>query len=186
MHGPHLEQIARLYLIRHRVKPVAVGEAQENLRGLADAALEVADRLGKADIESIERNHEPVRKHQQRRLVEMRDQAQQKILMPELSEHAVLGIDEEWIGGVADYGERMAIAHEARAGARVYMLVFPVPVVAIAILEILQKALGARQRVRLARTHHQRETHQIAAGEPADIVEREVAQRWHVLRLDLA
>ena len=70
------------------VKPVAVREAQEHLEVLADHALEAAHRVGVLDVEPVERFHQAVGKHQQRRFLQVRDQEQQEVLMAELGEHA--------------------------------------------------------------------------------------------------
>ena len=62
---------------------------------MADRALELLDRFGIADVELVERVDHAVGEHQERGLVEMRNQEQQEILMPELSEQPAVAINEE-------------------------------------------------------------------------------------------
>ena len=66
------------------MKPVAVREAQEDLEVLPDRALEALDRLRIVDLELLERMHEPIGEHQQRGLLEVRDQEQQEVLVAKL------------------------------------------------------------------------------------------------------
>ncbi len=92
MIGAHLEQCLRGGLFGDVVEPVAVREAQENLEPLADRTFETLDRIGIADFQAFERVHELVGYHQQRGFLEVRDQKQQEMLVPELRQHAGFGV----------------------------------------------------------------------------------------------
>ena len=67
------EQRPRLRLFRHLMKPVAVREAQEDLEVLSHAALEAPHRIGRADIEPLQRFCQAIGEHQQRGALKMRD-----------------------------------------------------------------------------------------------------------------
>ena len=70
------------------MKPVAVGEAQEDLPHLADLALEALDRIGIVDVQALEGAAEAVGHHQQGRLVQVRKQEQQEVLVAEVFQQA--------------------------------------------------------------------------------------------------
>ena len=55
------------------------------------------------NIEPVERVDHPVGKHEQRGFVEVRNQEQQKVLMPKLSQQSCVTIDEEGIFRVAEW-----------------------------------------------------------------------------------
>ena len=61
---------------------------------------------------------EAIGEHQERCLVEVRDQAEQEILVAELAEQPALLVGEERIVSVADHDERMAATHEPRRSTR--------------------------------------------------------------------
>ena len=86
-----------------------MGEAQEALEAGADRALEAAHarRIGMTDLQALERLDQALGEHQQRRLLEVRDQEQQEVLVAELRQHAALAVGE--IG-------RLRIAHHHQRG----------------------------------------------------------------------
>src|SRR4030095_1766977 len=131
----HLEELLGLRLIGYLVKPVPVREPQENLQQLADRALESPDGVRIADFEPVERVHHAIRKHEQRRLVDVRNQEEQEVLMAKLAQQAGIAIDEERIAGIADHREGVAGCDEA-GPRRALLLGVPELVVAKDVLAI--------------------------------------------------
>ena len=186
--GAHAEQRARLRLLRHLVEPVAVREAQEAGEAVADGALEAADAVGVGNVQVLQRLGQPVAEHQQRRLLEMRDQEQQEMLVAELRQHAALGAVVEGRARVAHHHQRMAAAQVARV--RRGAGVGPEAVVAVALLEVGQLRLGKGQQRRRcrprARAGEQAQAHEVAARQRARLVQRQVGHDRHAVVLDLA
>ena len=184
---PQPVQIACQCLVGNLVEPIAVREAQEDFLDVADAALERPYRFDVADVHLRHRDHESIAQHQQRRLLKMRNQAEQEVLVPELAQHPTLLIDAELVVGVDDHRERVAAAHEARIRPVVGAArLLPVPVVAVAGLEIAQEAFRVRQRPRFTRPGHQSQPHEVTARQLRLVAEREIAHHRHPLVFDFA
>jgi hypothetical protein len=135
-------------------------------------------------VSRISRRLSASAEHQQRRLVDVRDQEQQEILVAELPEQAAVAVDEERLARVADHCERVAAGHRPRSGAALAALV-PVLVVAVTRLEVLDVARRVRQRARRAGRRHQPEPHEVAARQRPRIVHRQVREQRHPAVLDL-
>ena len=143
MRGAQMEQRAHLRLLGHLVEPVAVREAQERRIAAADRALELLDAFGVGDVQALQRIDQPVGEHQQRGLLEVRDQEQHEVLVAELRQHAAVAAAVELGSRVADHHQRMAAAQIART--RRGAGVGPEAVVAMALLEVGQMLLAERK-----------------------------------------
>ena len=120
-------------------------EAQEDLHRRADGALELAHRFQVADLEPVHRDGELVRHREQRGAVEVRDQEQQEVLVPELPEHAGFAAGEEIVVLPADHREQLPGADEARVAGKQVAGPSPESVVAVFGLEALERLGGVGQ-----------------------------------------
>src|SRR6185503_20620880 len=99
----------------------------------------------------------------QRRLVEMRDQEQQEVLMLELAQHAGLAAVEKEIAVPPHDGEQHPRADQARVAREVLALALPEPIVAELSFEARERALGVRQRAARRGTREQTEPDEVGA-----------------------
>ena len=132
----------------------------------------------------IERIHHAIGEHQQRRLVDVRNQEQQEILMTELAEQSRLAIGEERVAGIAHHHEGVTARHEPRTRASFALLV-PELVVAVAVLEVPHVARRIRQRFRISRARHETQPHEIGACQRSRVVHRNIGEQRHPAVLDL-
>ena len=145
-------------------------------------------------MQPLQRLHQALGEHQQRCLLEVRDQEQQKVLVAELRQHAALAVGEEGRLRIAHHHQRVAAAQVAGvgrgAGAR------PEAVVAVAALEIRQMRFAIGQGVAAAVAHrlrrarpragHQAEPDEIVARQRLRVVEGEIGRQRHAVIFDLA
>ena len=80
----------RLGLLRHFVKPVKVGKTEETFKACANGSLESPHAVRITNRELLKRFYQPVRVHQQCRLLKAGNQEQQKMLVPEVRQYATL------------------------------------------------------------------------------------------------
>src|SRR5687767_1100492 len=110
---PHPEQGLRLRLLGNLVKPITVGEAQKYLQCMPDISLELTDGVGARDVQLADRDDEPIREHQKSGLLKVGDQAEQEVLVTELSEQAGFSAAKKWRAMLSDHEESLPAAHEA-------------------------------------------------------------------------
>ena len=123
-------------------------------------------RLRVADVEAVHRHRQLVGEQQQRRLLEVRDQEQQEVLVPELAEHAAFpGREKNAIVVLADHASvrpvtDSACRRSARAGAA------PEAVVAVVALRSPRAtARSTRSVVGRARPRDEAEADEVGARE---------------------
>ena len=173
-----------------------MGEAQEALEAGADPALEAAHARRVGDVQALERFDQALGEHQQRCLLEVRDQEQQEVLVAELRQHAALAVGEVGRARVADHHQRVAAAQVAGPGRRATG--GPEAVVAVTALEVVQMRCGVGQRARARILHlvlivgvgrprasDQAEAHEIIARERTRIIDREEGGQRHAVVFDL-
>ena len=112
--------------------------SDELLAGIA-GAIEIAD------IQLVDRIHEAILEHEQRRAVKMRDQKEEKVFVPELLE-VRLSIDEDPGSPVAHHLKTRP-QHMKRVPGAIAVLSRSSTVVAIALFEIAHMAFGVRERL---------------------------------------
>ena len=108
------------------------------------------------------------------------------MLVPELGQHTPVPAREKLALGIAHHDQRMAGAEVAGVGRGATG--GPEPVVAIALLKVLQVVVGKRQRrfaIRTACTGDQTQAHKIAAAQGLRVVYGQVAQQGHAVVLNL-
>ena len=168
---PEEEEIPRLVLGGDLVEPVAVGKAEKGCHRAADGALEPLDRLDVPEVEPAQRHHQAIGQHQQRRLVEVGQQAEDEVLPLELALHAGLRISEEPAAMLANHEEGVPGADEAGVGPIVRFRRGPVPVVTELLLEARERRTGKGQRIVGRRPSADREPDEVGAVERARVVE---------------
>ena len=190
MGGAQVVQRTHLRLLGNLVEPVAMREAQKAFEAGPDGALEAPHAVGIAHVQALERVHQPVGEHQQRGLLEMGDEEEQEMLVPELRQHTAVAAAEERAVCIAHHHQRLAVAQVA--GVRRSAAGGPETVVAEALLEVGEVLLGVgqglrrvRRRARVARPGDQAQPDEFAARQCARIVQRQVGHQRHAVVLDL-
>jgi hypothetical protein len=117
--------------------------------------------------------------------VEVAQQSDLRILVAELAEQAALRIHEEAITGTAHHGEGVAGAEIPSVGVVGSFGGSPIPVVAVAGLEIHQRSGREGETVRIAWRGAEGESGERRASEQRRVVEREIRHPWHPVVLDL-
>src|SRR3569832_2625774 len=109
--------------------------------------------------------------------MEMGDQEQQQVLVPELAEQSGAIIRIELIA-ISPY-ERQSLScdNDPRVAAKMRAVALPEPILAIALLEISQRVFGVGQAVRLSRPCNKRESHEIPACELGGIIHRLISHK---------
>ena len=186
MAGAQAKQRAHLALFGNVMEPVAVREAQKAGKAGAYRALEFAHAGRVGNVQIFQRLGEPVRIHQQRRFLKMRNQKQQKMLVPELRQHTAFGVDKKCAVCIAQHQQVVAAAQIARV--RRSAAFTPEAVVAKALFKVAWLRFGvgrARVGCGVGRPQHQRQADEVVAAHVKRTVHGQKSQLRHAVVLDL-
>src|SRR5512134_1223895 len=116
------------------MRPIPMAEAQKDAQRVTNDGSELSHGISFGHIQVIHRVHETVCQHQQGRLMEVRDQKQEKIFVAELLEVG-LAVDKHALAAIPHHRKDTSRAHEPCSRALTFLSV-PIAVVAEALFKI--------------------------------------------------